>query len=131
MEERIKVLIAEDNEMLRRGLAVFLEDCDDLYMIGTAADGQEAVEMCLRLNPDVVLMDVNMPRLNGIAATRVIREQQPHIRIVILTTGFGDWGAKEALAAGASAFLLKSISVQEISDAIRAAYADGRSQPDP
>jgi len=126
----ISVLIVEDHEYLRYGLATYLETCDGLHVVGTAANGKEAVERCAQLHPDVVLMDIQMPQMDGIAATRLIREQHPETQIVILTNGIDDLQIDEALAAGARKFLFKSVSIERISEAIRAAYGDYHLSPE-
>jgi two-component system, NarL family, response regulator LiaR len=116
--ENLKLLIAEDNELLRAMLANYLDQRIGLQVVGTAANGQEAVDLSSQLQPDVVLMDVVMPVMDGIAATRIIRERQPNVKVVMLTNGNGAQ-ADEALQAGASAYLLKMVSIDEIAQVIR------------
>jgi two-component system, NarL family, response regulator LiaR len=121
MPTDIQVLIVDDHEWLRVGLAQFLEANDGITVVGTAANGVEAVELCSRLHPHVVLMDIMMPKLDGIAATKIIRQQYPQIAVVILTISTGYRRKPEALAAGASNYLVKGVSGKQIADALRAA----------
>jgi NarL family two-component system response regulator LiaR len=116
--DNIRLLVVEDNELLRSMLAGYLDQRSGLQVIGTAANGQEAVELSSQLQPDVVLMDVVMPLMDGIMATRIIRENNPNVQVVILTNGNGAQ-AKDAMEAGASAYLLKMVSVDEIAQTIR------------
>jgi DNA-binding NarL/FixJ family response regulator len=121
MPTDITVLIAEDHDLLREGLAQFLDACEGIKVVGTASNGAEAVEQCGKLQPHVVLMDLAMPVLDGIAATKIICQKYPHISIVILTNSYGSTRKDEALAAGASHYLVKGVDVKGISDAVRAA----------
>ncbi len=117
----IRVLIVDDNDATRSGLAVFLEAFDDLKLVGQATNGLAALQLCGQVQPDVVLMDLVMPEMDGIAATRAIRQSFPHIQVVVLT-GFGNQElAAGVLRAGAAAFLLKNASIDELANAIRAA----------
>jgi NarL family two-component system response regulator LiaR len=118
-----RVLIADDNDSTRSGLAVFLEAFDDLKLVGQATNGLEALQLCERVQPDVVLMDLVMPEMDGIAATRAIRQFFPNIQVVVLTGFGGQELALGALRAGAAAFLLKNASIDELANAIRAARA--------
>ena len=116
-----RVLIADDNDSTRSGLAIFLEAFDDLKLVGQATNGLEALQLCEQVQPDVVLMDLVMPEMDGIAATRAIRQSFPGIQVVVLT-GFGNQElATGAVRAGAAAFLLKNTSIDELANAIRAA----------
>lgn len=126
MMDNIKVVIADDSPILRSSLATLFEVSSGLEVIGTATTGIEAVELCDQLHPDVVVMDMLMPEMDGLAATKAILEQHPDIQVIVLTTGYG-WLADDAIAAGASAFLLKSISGDEIVAAILDTYAKNRS----
>ena len=126
MTENIKLVIAEDNEILRSSLATVFEASPGLQVVGTAENGREAVELCDDLHPDVVIMDMLMPEMDGLAATKVITQYYPDVQVIVLTTGFG-WLAEDAYAAGASAYLLKTISVYEIVQVIFA--AQGKKYP--
>lgn len=121
--ERIRVLLVDDHEMVRQGLAVFLQVFDDLELAGEAEDGAAAVELCARLRPDVVLMDLMMPRMDGAAATRAIRECLPSVQIIALTSFQEEGLVQRALQAGAIGYLLKNVSADDLAAAIRAAHA--------
>jgi DNA-binding NarL/FixJ family response regulator len=115
----IKVLIADDEAMIRGGFAMILQAQQDIDVCGEAADGVEAVDLAQRLRPDVVVMDIQMPRRNGIAATRDLRASVPATRILIVTTFDIDEYVYEALHAGASGFLLKNAAPEELVRAVR------------
>jgi NarL family two-component system response regulator LiaR len=117
--ERIAVLIADDHPVVRRGLRTFLELQDDLEVVGEASDGAEAVELAARLLPDVVLMDLVMPGLDGIDATRRIRDGSPATRVVVLTSFSDDDRIIPAIRAGAAGYLLKDAEPRELADGIR------------
>lgn len=114
-------MIAEDNEVLRSSLVTFFELSPGLTVVGEASNGKEAVAMCEQLHPDVILMDMLMPEMDGLEATKIITAQYPDIQVIVLTTGFG-WMAEDTFAAGASAYLLKTISVDKIVEVIHATY---------
>lgn len=119
---QIRVLIVDYNELLRSGLRVFLEVYEDLKLVGEAGDGREALERCERLLPDVVLMDWKMPIMDGITATRLIRQKFPQTAVVMLYSYAPDGHADgETLEAGAHSYLHKSVTLDKIADAIRAA----------
>ena len=120
---RIRVLIVDDHAMVRRGLATFLKVFDDLEMVGEAASGQAAVLLCAQLRPDVVLMDMVMPDMDGAAATRLIRTQSPKIQVLVLTSFKEEILVQSALKAGAIGYLLKDVSADELAQAIRSAHA--------
>lgn len=122
----IRILIADDHFVVRMGLAALVETESDLQVVGEAADGIQVVELYKKLAPDLVLMDVRMPRSDGIAATRDIREQFPNARILILTTYDGDDDIHKALSAGASGYLLKNSTRESLIPAIRAVAAGQR-----
>ena len=126
----VRVLVVDDQELVREGLAIILDAQPDIEVVGQAADGQEAVALASRLHPDVVLMDIKMPRLNGIAATREIKRRQPAVQILILTTYSEDELVFEGIRAGASGYLLKDITRAELGEAVRGA-AQGEAQIDP
>jgi DNA-binding NarL/FixJ family response regulator len=115
----IRILIAEDQPMLRRGLAMLVDAEGDLQVVGQAANGAEAVELALRLRPDVVLMDLQMPVLNGVEATRQITERLAGIKVVVLTTFDDDELVYSAISAGASAYLLKDAPESDIFETVR------------
>jgi NarL family two-component system response regulator LiaR len=119
----IRVLIVDDHGMVRRGLVAYLEDEPDLEVVGEAADGREAIEVCERTKPDVVLMDLVMPELSWADATRIIRDQCPQAQIIALTSFQEEGLVQGALQAGAIGYLLKNVSGSDLTEAIRAAYA--------
>jgi DNA-binding NarL/FixJ family response regulator len=116
-------MIVDDHLMVRRGLATFLGIAPDLELVGEAATGAEAVRLCARIRPDVVLMDLKLPELDGIAATRAIRQALPDVRVIAVTSSHEDELVSEALRAGAIGYLLKDVGVAGLGDAIRAAMA--------
>jgi len=120
---RIRVLVVDDHAMVRRGLATFLMVNDDLELAGEAASGAAAVKLCVELQPDVVLMDMVMPDMDGAAATRLIRSQSTSIQVLVLTSFKEEILVKGALEAGAIGYLLKDVSADELARAIRAAHA--------
>jgi NarL family two-component system response regulator LiaR len=120
---RIRVLVVDDHTMVRRGLATFLKVFDDLELAGEAASGQAAIQLCAQLQPDVVLMDMVMPDMDGAAATRLIRKQSPLIQVLALTSFKEEILVQSALQAGAIGYLLKDVSADELAQAIRAAQA--------
>jgi NarL family two-component system response regulator LiaR len=117
--ERIRVMIVDDHRMVREGLKTFLSTSDDLEVVGEAADGAEAVESCAHLRPDVVLMDVVMPVMDGATATRLIREQCPATQVIALTSFVDEDVVKRTLDAGAISYLLKDAKADRLVDAIR------------
>jgi DNA-binding NarL/FixJ family response regulator len=112
-------MIVDDHEMVRDGLAVLIEGFEDLALVGEASNGVEAVELCSQVEPDVVLMDLSMPKMDGIATTRVLRETCPHIQIIALSNSNDQEKQHLAKQAGVSEFLLKNASVSDIEEAIR------------
>jgi DNA-binding NarL/FixJ family response regulator len=122
----IRVLIVDDHAVVRSGLHFFLSTTDDIGVVGEAADGEQALRMCAQLHPQVVLMDMLMPQMDGFAAMQEIRKQYPDIRVIALTSFLDGEFVQRALQAGASGYLLKDIQARELADAIRAAAA-GRS----
>ena len=119
----IRVLAVDDHPLLREGIAALIADEIDIALVGEAADGREAVEQFRRLLPDVTLMDLQMPNLNGVEATTAIRAEFPDARIVVLTTYTGDVQVPLALKAGASGYLLKNGIRTELLSTIRAVHA--------
>lgn len=119
----IRVLVVDDQELVRMGNALTLDSGDDIKVVGEAATGEEAIRRSRELNPDVVLMDVRMPGMGGIEATRIITTADPTTRVLVLTTFDTDGYAFGGLAAGASAFLLKSTSPDGLRAAVRTVHA--------
>jgi NarL family two-component system response regulator LiaR len=116
-------VVVDDHAMVRRGLATFLKVFDDLELAGEAATGQAAVQLCVQLQPDVVLMDLVMPDMDGATATRLIRSQSESIQVIALTSYKDENLVQSALQAGAIGYLLKYVSADELAWAIRAAHA--------
>jgi DNA-binding NarL/FixJ family response regulator len=121
-EERLRVMVVDDHALFRRGLEMVLGNEEDLELVGEASDGQEAVERAQDLMPDVVLMDVRMPRRSGIEATSQIRDLLPHVKILMLTISDDEADLYDAIKAGASGYLLKEIPIEEVADAIRSVW---------
>jgi DNA-binding NarL/FixJ family response regulator len=121
----IRVLVVDDQQLVREGLHVLLEMKPDIRVAGEAADGVEAVEQAQRIEPDVVLMDVRMPKLDGVAATRRVRETCPDVQVIILTTFDDDEYVFEGLRAGALGYLLKDVSGTDLAQTIRTVAAGG------
>ncbi|MFV9425802.1 response regulator [Microbacterium sp. S1037] len=126
MNGPIRVLIVDDEALLRHALRAFLSADDRVDLVGEAADGVEALEAYPACAPDVVLMDIKMPRLGGIETTRRLVEQDPHYRVIALTTFTTEWRALEMLKAGAAGYLVKDSTPEQIVDAIIAAYQGDR-----
>ncbi|MCT1398898.1 DNA-binding response regulator [Paenibacillus sp. LC231] len=118
----IRLLIADDHAMVRRGLQVFLATQPDIEMVGEAANGEETLEKANQLNPDVVLMDLNMPILNGIDTTARLKKEQPHIKVIVLTSFIDYDHVLPAIRAGARGYLLKDIEPEDLVAAIRRVY---------
>ena len=123
MSNPIRVVLVDDHDVVRSGLSAFLIVHDDLDLIGEARDGQEAVHLCQKLSPDVVLMDMMMPVMNGAEATQAIRSNNPNTQVIVLTSFKEDDLVHQALEAGAIGYLLKNVSADELANAIRAAHA--------
>ncbi|MBZ0307567.1 MAG: response regulator transcription factor [Anaerolineae bacterium] len=121
-QDRIRVVIVDDHAMLRKGLAVFLMSYDDLKLVGDAANGKEGLAMCADKHPDIVLMDLMMPVMDGITATRLIRQDFPDIQVIALTSFGEERLIKDVLEAGAISYLFKKISADDLAKAIRAAH---------
>jgi two-component system, NarL family, response regulator LiaR len=120
---KIRVLVVDDHALARSGLAAFLMAFDDLELSGAACNGAEAVRRCAQLQPDVVLMDLMMPEMDGATATRLIRQQCPHTKVVVLTSFKDEALVQGALLAGATSYLLKDVSAGALADTIRRAHA--------
>ena len=126
----IRVLLVDDQALIREGLTIILDAQPDVRVVGQAADGREAIDLARHLQPDVILMDIKMPRLDGIKATRQIKEDLPETPIIILTTYAQDELVFEGIRAGASGYLLKDITRDQLAKAVRGA-ARGEAQIDP
>ena len=122
-EDQVRVLIVDDHALFRRGLQIVLEGEPDIEVVGEASDGHEALERAERTSPDVVLMDVRMPKRRGIEATRAIKEVLPSTKILMLTDSDEEADLYEAIKAGASGYLLKEISIEEVANAVRQVQA--------
>jgi DNA-binding NarL/FixJ family response regulator len=123
--EPIRILIVDDQRLMREGLCTLLELESDLEVAGEAEDGQAALEQYEAIDPDVVLMDIRMPRLDGVEATRRLRQRWPEARVIILTTFDDDAYVFDGLRAGALGYLLKDVSGQELAEAVRKVAAGG------
>lgn len=121
----IRVVVVDDHNVVRSGLSAFLQVYDDMEMVGEAQNGKAAVDICLRLKPDIVLMDLVMPEMDGAAATRIIREKCPSTQVIALTSFKEENLVEDVLQAGAIGYLLKNVTADELAAAIRSA-AHGR-----
>ena len=119
----IRVLIVDDHTVVRSGLAAFLQIFDDLELVGEASSGQLALRLCEQVQPDVVLMDLVMPGMDGTTATRAIRQQYPRVKVIALTSFHEPELVQSVLQAGAIGYLLKNVTADELANAVRAAYA--------
>jgi DNA-binding NarL/FixJ family response regulator len=117
----MRVLVVDDHPMTRDGIASVLDDADDMEVVGQATNGEEAVEAANKLKPDVIFMDVRMPKMGGLEATRKIRETLPDTKIILFTVEEGRANISEAIQAGVSGYLLKDVSADEIVKAARLA----------
>ncbi|MFQ3648049.1 MAG: response regulator transcription factor [Anaerolineae bacterium] len=120
-DNKIRVVVVDDHEMVRRGLSSFLKSFDDLELVGEARNGREAIEVCLAVKPDVVLMDLMMAVMDGVTAIRLLREQMPEIRIIALTSASETDTVTAALQAGALSYLQKDVNLDQLVGAVRAA----------
>ncbi len=130
LSQPIRVVLVDDHTMVRKGLALFLKAFDDLELAGEAESGAAAIQLCGEILPDVALMDMVMPDMDGVSATRAIRQQFPSVQVIVLTSFKEGDLVKNALEAGAIGYLLKDVSADELARAIRAAYS-GRSTLSP
>ena len=128
--DRLRVLVCDDHALFRRGLQMVLDQEADLELVGEASDGVEVVEKAQELMPDVILMDVRMPKRSGIEAAAAIKDVLPHVKILMLTISDAEADLYEAIKAGASGYLLKEIPIDEVADAIRSVWA-GQSRISP
>lgn len=118
----IKVLIADDQELIRQSLQIVLDSKPDIEVSDVAADGQEVIRCIRKQRPDVILMDIRMPKMDGVQCTKIIKENYPEIKIIILTTFDDDEYVYNALKFGASGYLLKGVSMDELENAIKTVY---------
>lgn len=116
----IRVVLADDHTIVRQGLRALLAAEDDMQVVGEASDGRQAVSICAQVKPDVIVMDVGMPELNGVDATRLVRKESPTTRVVILSMHACDEHVRPAIRAGASGYLLKGAGLDDLVAAIRA-----------
>jgi len=121
-KDTIRVMLVDDHQMVRNGLATFLLVHDDLELVGEASDGEEALRVFEESRPDIVLMDLKMPRMDGVEATRRLLERVPEAHIIALTSFEDETLVQKALEAGASGYLLKDIGADDLADAIRKAH---------
>lgn len=128
--EPIRVMLVDDHTMVRRGLATFIKVYDDLQLVGEAESGEAAVQLCAEILPDVILMDMSMPGMDGATTTQTIRKKFPQIQVIVLTSFKEGKVIQKALEAGAIAYLLKDVSADDLVRAIRSAHA-GRSTLSP
>jgi NarL family two-component system response regulator LiaR len=128
---RIRVMIVDDHDMFRNGLAILLEAFPDLGLAGAVTNGEEAIQLCDRIETDVVLMDLIMPKMDGIAATRILRQRYPQVQVVALLSFGEEELLEEVMKAGAVSYLFKSAPIDHMAETIRAAAAgDSTPQPD-
>jgi NarL family two-component system response regulator LiaR len=130
VSEQIRLILADDHSLVRKGVEALLSTEEGMTVIGSAADGEEAVREVARLNPDVILLDLQMPRKSGIEAIAEIKEQDPQARILVLTSFSDDEKVFAAIKAGAMGYILKDASPQELIAAIRNVH-EGKSSLDP
>ena len=119
----IRVLLVDDHMVVRSGLSTVLSVYDDLKLVGEAGDGEEAIRLCERLQPDVILMDLLMPKMDGVTAIKAIKTRWPQIQIIALTSFKEKEYVEGALKAGANGYLLKDVSAEELVNAVRRATA--------
>ncbi|MGD9049320.1 MAG: response regulator transcription factor [Anaerolineae bacterium] len=122
-QERIRVVVVDDHAVVRGGIEYSLMALDDIDLVGTADSGTAAMRLCEEVQPDVVLMDMMMPEINGVVATRAILQRCPQARVIALTSFQEGSLVQEALQAGAISYLLKDVSMEELAQAIRSAHA--------
>jgi len=123
MAEPLKVLVADDHPVVRAGLADIFRGMSDIYIVGEARDGDEAVSKAMEMKPDVILMDIFLPRCSGLQAMATIKDKLPQVRVLILTISEREEDLFQALSLGAQGYLLKSASISEVVHAVRSAAA--------
>ena len=127
--QSIRVMVVDDHQVVRQGLVALINTEPGLMTVAEASDGQQAVELFRQHQPDITLMDLRLPVMGGVDATRIIRQEFPTARIIVLTTYDGDEDIYRALKAGAQGYLLKGVSFDDLLDAIRTVYAGARRIP--
>lgn len=128
--ESLKVLLVEDYKMVRLGLSLVFENCADIDLIAEAENGKQGVELALKLNPDVVLMDIGLPEMDGIQATSIIKKSNPNIKVLIFTSREADDDVFDSLSAGADGYIMKGAQEEQLISAIKA-VAEGTAWLDP
>lgn len=121
--ERIRLLIVDDHDLLRHGLAVFIETCPDFELVGESANGADAIVLCDAMRPDIVLMDLMMPGMDGPTAIETIHRRHPNIRVIALTSFSHEDLVQRAIGAGATSYIMKDVSIDALARAIRDAHA--------
>ena len=124
----IRVLTVDDHEMVRQGMDFLFLPYEDIEVVGAAHDGQEALRLCEKLNPDVILMDMIMPGMDGVAATQAVHQQYPQVQVLALTSFYDEDLVRRAMQAGAIGYLLKGVPIVELAQAIRDGRFGGREQ---
>lgn len=126
----LKVLLVEDHKMVRLGLSLVFDNCEDIDLIGEADNGKKGVELALKLNPDVVLMDIGLPEMDGIQATSIIKKSNPNIKVLIFTSREAEDDVFDSLASGADGYIMKGADEKQMISAIKA-VAEGTAWLDP
>jgi len=121
--DQIRVMTVDDHEILRGGIRFLLLAFDDIELVGEAHSGEEALRLCDQVQPDVVLMDIMMPGMDGVETTKALRKQYPHVQVLVLTSFHNGDLVHSVMQAGAVGYLLKGVSMDELAEAIRATYA--------
>jgi NarL family two-component system response regulator LiaR len=121
MADQIRIMVVDDHPITRAGLTLFLKAHNDLSLVGEASSGEEAVALCEKVSPDVVLMDLKLPGIDGVSAMLAIRERHPQVQVIVLTSYPDPSFVEHAVQEGAVGYLLKNVSAQELVDAIRSA----------
>ena len=123
---RIRVLLVDDNDVLRSGMVIFMEAFDDLQLVGEASTGIEAIDLCAQLQPDVILMDLKMPVMDGVTATQIIHQRFPSVQVIALTSFDEEALIQSARQAGIYDYLLKNVTIDRMANVIREAYNEGK-----